>query len=245
LLQPIIDFDFNFPTDPSIKDNLGTYLNDYNNRTQQALSIIVTRRFNPGNGNGALGAQTLNTASQAVSEFAFNKLNTLISQSNTIKSLDLNIRSFNDASASLRLFNERFVLSGSLYSTIGTSSDLFYNNTSLFNSNFSNLSKDFSAQYYITKNGNLTARYSYRLLNGTVLNTIDQQLTAQYVNGLGLVYQRDFDTFGEFIRNIFGKGKKKQPINPLPIPPTAPRTSGGSGGGTGSTNKSPDDSDDQ
>lgn len=245
LLQPIIDFDFNFPTDPSIKDNLGTYLNDYNNRTQQALSIIVTRRFNPGNGNGALGAQTLNTAGQAVSEFAFNKLNTLISQSNTIKSLDLNIRSFNDASASLRLFNERFVLSGSLYSTIGTSSDLFYNNTSLFNSNFSNLSKDFSAQYYITKNGNLTARYSYRLLNGTVLNTIDQQLTAQYVNGLGLVYQRDFDTFGEFIRNIFGKGKKKQPVNPLPIPTTAPRTSGGTGGGTGSTNKSPDDSGDQ
>ena len=243
LLQPTIDFDFNFPTDPSIKDNLGTYLNDYNNRTQQALSIIVTRRFNPGNGNGALGAQTLNTAGEAVSEFAFNKLNTLISQSNTIKSLDLNIRSFNDASASLRLFNERFVLSGSLYSTIGTSSDLFYNNTSLFNSNFSNLSKDFSAQYYITKNGNLTARYSYRLLNGTVLNTIDQQLTAQYVNGLGLVYQRDFDTFGEFIRNIFGKGKKKQPINPLPVPTTAPRTSGGTGGGTGSTNKSPDDND--
>ncbi|MDB5023291.1 MAG: translocation/assembly module TamB [Mucilaginibacter sp.] len=243
LLQPTIDFDFNFPTDPSIKDNLGTYLNDYNNRTQQALSIIVTRRFNPGNGNGALGAQTLNTASEAVSEFAFNKLNTLISQSNTIKSLDLNIRSFNDASASLRLFNERFVLSGSLYSTVGSSSDLFYNNTSLFNSNFSNLSKDFSAQYLITKNGNLTARYSYRLLNGTVLNTIDQQLTAQYVNGLGLVYQRDFDTFGEFLRNMFGRGKKKQPINPLPIPATAPRTSGGSGGGSGSINKNPDDND--
>ncbi|MDB5153426.1 MAG: translocation/assembly module TamB [Mucilaginibacter sp.] len=242
LLQPIIDFDFNFPTDPSIKDNLGTYLNDYNNRTQQALSIIVTRRFNPGNGNGALGAQTLNTASEAVSEFAFNKLNTLISQSNTIKSLDLNIRSFNDASASLRLFNERIVLSGSLYSTIGTSSDLFYNNTSLFNSNFSNLSKDFSAQYLIIKNGNLTARYSYRLLNGTVLNTIDQQLTAQYVNGLGLVYQRDFDTFGEFLRNMFGRNKRKQPINPLPVPTTTPRTSGGSGG-SGSINKSPDDND--
>jgi hypothetical protein len=245
LLQPTIDFDFNFPTDPSIKDNLGTYLNDYNNRTQQALSIIVTRRFNPGNGNGALGAQTLNTASEAVSEFAFNKLNTLISQSNTIKSLDLNIRSFNDASASLRLFNERIVLSGSLYSTVGTSSDLFYNNTSLFNSNFNNLSKDFSAQYLIIKNGNLTARYSYRLLNGTVLNTIDQQLTAQYVNGLGLVYQRDFDTFGEFLRNMFGRNKRKQPINPLPVPTTTPRTSGGSGGsgGSGSINKNPDDND--
>ncbi len=241
LLQPVIDFDFNFPTDPSIKDNLGTYLNDYNNRTQQALSIIVTRRFSPGSGNGALGQQTLNTASEAVSEFAFNKLNTLISQSNTIKSLDLNIRSFNDASASLRLFNERFVLSGSLYSTVGNNSDLFYNNSSLFNSNFSNLSKDFSAQYFITKNGNLTARYSYRLLNGTVLNTIDQQLTAQYVNGLGLVYQRDFDTFGEFLRNMFGRGKKKQPINPLPQPANTPPGTPATGSSTDNNNEKTDD----
>jgi hypothetical protein len=237
LLQPNIDFDFNFPTDPTIKDNIGTYLNDYNNRTQQALSIIATRRFTPGGNAGALGQQTLNTAGEAVSEFAFNKLNTLISQSNTIKSLDLNIRSLNDASASLRLFNERILLSGTLYSTTATSNDLFNNNTSLFNSNFNNLSKDFSAQYLITKNGNLTARYSYRLLNGTVLNTIDQQLTAQYVNGLGLVYQRDFDTFGEFLRNIFGRSKKKQPINPLPQPattPPLPSSTGGSGnGGTG------------
>jgi hypothetical protein len=245
LLQPTIDFDFNFPTDPSIKDNLGTYLNDYNNRSQQALSVIVTRRFAPGTGNGTIGAQTLNTAGEAVSEFAFNKLNTLISQSNTIKSLDLNIRSFNDASASLRLFNERFVLSGSLYAT-STNGDLLYNNTNLLNSSFNNLSKDFSAQYLITKNGNLTARYSYRLLNGTILNTIDPQLTAQYVNGVGLVYQRDFDTLGEFLRNILGGRKKKQPIIPLSQPPTTPPkaggspTSGGSGGGSGDA---PDDND--
>jgi hypothetical protein len=244
LLQPNIDFDFNFPTDPSIKDNLSTYLSDYNNRTQQALSIIATRRFSPGgNSGGALGTQTLNTAGEAVSEFAFNKLNTLISQSNTIKSLDLNIRSFNDASASLRLFNERVVLSGSLYSTAISGSDLYYNNASLFNSNFNNLSKDFSAQYFITKNGNLTARYSYRLLNGTVLNTIDQQLTAQYVNGLGLVYQRDFDTFGEFLRHMFGRSKKKQPINPLPQPPVKASGPGGSGGDTSNANEKYDDND--
>lgn len=238
LLQPNIDFDFNFPTDPSIKDDLGTYLNDYNNRSQQALSIIFRRNFAPGTG-GDLKTQTLTTAGEAVSEFAFNKLNALISQSNTIKSLDLNIRSFNDASASLRLFNERFVLSGSLYSNIGTS-DLFYNNTSLFNSNFNNLSKDFSAQYLISKNGNLTARYSYRLLNGTTLNAIDPTLTAQYVNGLGLVYQRDFDTFAEFLRNIFGAGRKKAPIAPLPYP-TRPSANGNSG--AGNTNVKVDDND--
>lgn len=228
LLQPTIDFDFNFPTDPSIKDDLGTYLNDYNNRSQQALSIIIRRKFAPGTGANDLTQQTLQTAGEAVSEFAFNKLNTVISQSNAIKSLDLNIRSFNDASASLRLFKERFVLSGSLYSNTANS-DLFNNNQSFFNSNFSTLSKDFNAQYLITQNGALTARYSYRLLNGTTLNTIDPALTAQYVNGLGLVYQKDFDSFSEFIKSIFKGSGKKKPVLPLPQPATPTPSTGGIG----------------
>jgi hypothetical protein len=243
LLQPIIDFDFEFPTDPSIKDNLGTYLTDYNNRSQQALSIIIRRQFAPGTGGNDLTQQTLQTAGEAVSEFAFNKLNTVISQSNAIKSLDLNIRSFNDASASLRLFKERFVLSGSLYSTTANSDLFTSNNTSLFNSNFSTLSKDFSAQYLITKNGNLTARYAYRLLNNATLNTFDQQLTAQYVNGLGLVYQRDFDTFSEFFKNLLRKGSgKKKPVTPLPVPSTTPATTPNTAGGS---NKKTADDDDQ
>ena len=86
------------------------------------------------------------------------------------------------------------------------------------------------------------ARYSYRLLNGTVLNTIDQQLTAQYVNGLGLVYQRDFDTFGEFLRNMFGGRKRKQPVIPLPEPIKTPGT-GTTGGNAGTVNEKTDDND--
>jgi hypothetical protein len=214
LLQPQIDFDFNFPLDPSIKDDLSTYLADNNNRSQQALSIIVRRNFSNGN-NGNLTNQVLGTAGEAVSEFAFNKLNSFISQSN-IKNFDLNIRSFNDASASLRLFKDRLVFNGSLFTNTG-SSDLFQNNTSLFNSNFSQLTKDFEALYRIRPDGNLTARYSYRVLNSTTLNTLNNALGVQYVNGIGLVYQRDFDTFGEFIKNLFRTQRRKQPVKPMPI----------------------------
>ncbi|MFI5158585.1 MAG: translocation/assembly module TamB domain-containing protein, partial [Sphingobacteriales bacterium] len=173
LLHPTIDFDFNFPTDPSIKDDLGTYLTDYNNRSQQALSIIVRRNFTSGTPSN-LTNQVLGTAGEAVSEFAFNKLNSFISQSN-IKNFDLNLRSFNDASASLRLFNSRLVFNGSLFTTSG-SNDLFNSGqqSSLFNSNFNSLTKDFEAQYLLRKNGDLTAKYSYRVLNTTTLNTIDQ-----------------------------------------------------------------------
>ncbi|MDB4919735.1 translocation/assembly module TamB domain-containing protein [Mucilaginibacter sp.] len=219
LLQPTIDFDFNFPLDPSIKDDLSTYLSDNNNRSQQALSIIVRRNFSNGTNNN-LTNQVLGTAGEAVSEFAFNKLNSFISQSN-IKNLDLNIRSFNDLGISYR-FKDRLILTGSLFNSTSGSSDLFNNNTSLFNSNFSQLTKDFEAQYLIRKDGNLSARYSYRVLNSTTLNTLqDAQLGVQYVNGIGLVYQRDFDTFGEFIRNIFRKGNRPNaPVKPTPVPPT-------------------------
>jgi hypothetical protein len=216
LLQPNIDFNFNFPVDPSIKDDLNTYLADNNNRSQQALSIIVRRSFASGTGSN-LTNQVLGTAGEAVSEFAFNKLNSFISQSN-IKYFDLNIRSFNDASASLKFLNDRLIINGSLYSNSGTS-DLFNNRTSLLNTDFRTLTKDFEIQYLIRKDGNLRARYSYRALNSTTLNSINDNLTAQYVNGIGLVYQRDFDTLGEFLRNIFRQGRRdKTPANTPPVP---------------------------
>ncbi|OOQ57432.1 translocation/assembly module TamB domain-containing protein [Mucilaginibacter pedocola] len=232
LIQPNIDFNFTFPVDPSIKDDLSTYLADNNNRSQQALSIIVRRNFASGTGTNITN-QVFGTARDAVSEFAFNKLNSFISQSN-IKNVDLNIRSFSDASLGLRLINERLLLNGSLYSNTGTN-DIF-NSSSLFSSDFRTLNKDFEIQYLIRKDGNLRGRYSYRALNSTTLNTINDQLGTQYVNGIGLVYQRDFDTFGEFIRNIFRQSRRNRaPVNPLPVAPatTAPPV----------TNAAPDDND--
>jgi hypothetical protein len=77
------------------------------------------------------------------------------------------------------------------------------------------LTKDFGIQYSIKKDGSLLGTYSYRVLNSTTLNTINQ-ISQQYVNGLGLVYRRDFDTFGEFFRNIF---RKKTPSKPKGVKP--------------------------
>jgi hypothetical protein len=221
LIHPDINFNLNFPTNPSIKDDLATYLADANNRNQQALSVIVTRNFASG-GNNNITNQVLGTASSAVSEFAFNKLNSIIAQSN-INHFDFNIRSFNDASASLKFLNNRLLINGSLFNNTG-SNTLFNNSTTLLNSNFNNLTKDFEASYLIRADGTLTARYSYRVLN-TTLNVIDQ-LAPQYVNGVGLVYQRDFDTFGEFIRNMFISKRKRAPVTPLLTPTGTPLSPG-------------------
>ncbi|WP_419801709.1 translocation/assembly module TamB domain-containing protein [Mucilaginibacter sp.] len=222
LTHPDIDFSFNFPNDPAIKDELAAYLNDATNRNQQALSLIVRRKFATGTGQN-LTKEVGSTAQDAISEFAFNKLNNFISQSN-IKNLDLNIRSFNDASASLRLFKNRLVLNGSLYNN-QVGNDLFNQNSNVFSSNFNNFTKDFEAQYLITQDGKLTAKYSYRALNSTTLNTINEQLGLQYVNGLGLVYQQDFDSFSEFLKNIFTRRKNRRNQRPLlPISTPAIKT---------------------
>ncbi|MGY3213937.1 hypothetical protein ACVW2L_002990 [Mucilaginibacter sp. HD30] len=227
LLKPNIDFDFNFPTDPQIKEDVSTYLADNNNRSQQALSIIVRRVFAPGTGSN-LGNQVFNTAYSAISEFAFNKLNSLISQSN-IKGFDLNIKSPSDASASLKFMNERLIFNGSLFNNSGNNS-IFNSNNSLLNSDFNKLTKDFEALYRIRPDGNLTARYSYRVLNTNTINTADQ-LNVQYVNGLGLVYQKDFDNFGDFFKNIFRNSNRRnrrlipldQSVPLVPTPGTLPK----------------------
>lgn len=221
LIQPDINFDFNFPTDPSIKDELATYLADNNNRNRQALSVIVTRSFASGAGSNNLTNQVVGTAYNAATEFAFNKINNLIAQSNVIKNLDLNFRSFNDVSASYKFAHERIILDGSLFNTTGSSS-LSINNT-LLNSDFSALTKDFQASYLIRKDGSLSGRYSYRALNN-LLGAIDQN-TVQYVNGVGLVYQHDFDTFGEFLRYIFNRRRTPLPdkqVAPIAAPSTIP-----------------------
>lgn len=224
LLQPDIDFNFNFPLDPSIKDDLSNYLSDNNNRSQQALNIILRRNFSNG-ANGNLTNQVVSTAGEVISEFAFNKVNSLISQSN-IKGFDFNIRSFNDLSASYKV-KERLIFTGSLFNSSSSSNDLFQNNTSIFNSNFSVLTKDFDAQYLVRKDGNLSARYSYRVLNSTTLNTLNDQLNEDYVNGIGLVYQRDFDSLPEFIRLIFKKQPGKNlPATPAPTTVNAPKSGG-------------------
>ncbi|RYE28444.1 MAG: hypothetical protein EOP42_16835 [Sphingobacteriaceae bacterium] len=220
LTQPDIDFNFNFPNDPAIKDELAAYLNDATNRNQQALSLIVRRKFATGTGQN-LTKEVGSTAQDAISEFAFNKLNNFISQSN-IKNFDLNIRSFNDASASFRLFNNRLILNGSLYNN-QVGNDLFNQNANVFSSNFNNFTKDFEAQYLISKDGKLTAKYAYRALNSTTLNTINDQLGLQYVNGLGLVYQQDFDSFSEFLKNIFSRKRNRRNPQPL-LPVTTPIT---------------------
>lgn len=189
LMRPDITFALNFPNDPYIKDELQSYLSDANNVNQQALSLIVRRSFVPGSA-ADFSRELNNTLLSAGTELAFNQLNNLIAQSLNIKFVDLNIRSLNDASASLRLFNDRLIFTG------GVTDRRNVNDLYVFSDR---IVTDAELQYFIRKDGRLVLRGSNRLNSR---NFLPLTINENYVSALGLVYRQEFYTFQEFFRRL-------------------------------------------
>lgn len=198
LLSPEISFGINFPTDSYIKDELQSYLSDVNNVNQQALSLIVRRSFAPGTGTD-LTRELNTTVLSAGTELAFNQLNNIISQSLNLNFVDFNIRSFNEASASIRLLSNRLILTGGVTDRRSEIND--------FNVFGKEVVSDIEALYLIRKSGNLLLRASNRLSNRNILNPTDE-----YISAVGLVYRQEFDTFKEYFKKLLFFGRKKEEV---------------------------------
>jgi len=220
LLKPGITFDLNFPADAYVKDELQSYLSDINNLNQQAISLIVRRNFAAG-GSGdpnskSIQNQGIATIGSAGTEFAFNQLNNILAQSLNLNFVDFNIRSFNDASASLRLLNKRLIITGGLTDQRTTLNDFSVIGGGAM------VAHDVEAQYLIKRDGSLTIRGSNRLNTGNFLNPATVN---DYVSALGLVYRQEFDTFNELLRIMLGQKRReereKQQQKPITLPPSA------------------------
>lgn len=197
LMRPDITFALNFPNDPYVKDELQSYLSDANNVNQQALSLIVRRSFVPGS-EADFSRELNNTLLSAGTELAFNQLNNLISQSLNLKFVDLNIRSLNDASASVRLFNDRLIFTG------GVTDRRNLNDLNVFSDR---IVTDAELLYLIRKDGRLVLRGSNRLNSR---NFLPLTINENYVSALGLVYRQEFYTFDEFLRRLFTVNRKTE-----------------------------------
>ncbi len=192
LEQPDITFDLNFPQNPYIKDELQSYLSDANNVNQQALSLIVRRSFTPSSTN-EIGREVNNTLLSAGTEIAFNQLNNIISQSLNINFFDLNIRSFNDASASVRLLNDRLVLTGGITDrTNYQATDLTFFREGV--------TTDAELTYRLRKDGNLMLRAYNRPYTRNFLIRMND---AEYISALGLIYRQEFNSFREFWQKLW------------------------------------------
>lgn len=203
LLSPDIKFKLDFPNNTEIKTRLGGYLNNQDNENQQVINLVVRNSFS-GSASGGIGFQNSDIISSA-SELAFSKLNNIISQSLKVKNLDFNIRSGNEFGGSYRFFNDRFTVRGNFsnnrYSALNNKS-LISNN--LFNTPLTDVTRDLEFNYNLKKDATFVAKGFQRPANRDFFN-LNRDI---YINGLGLVYMQEYDTFAEFLRNTF-RGKNK------------------------------------
>ncbi|WP_440131516.1 translocation/assembly module TamB domain-containing protein [Desertivirga arenae] len=218
ITQPKINLDLNFPNDAYIKDQLQSYFSNPDNTRTQAISIIVRRAFTNTSNFENTATSTL---ANAGTELTVNILNSIIAKSLNLKTVDINIRSVNDFGLSGRFFNDRLRITGSLTDVRATSSNLVNFNSSTGNTYYA---RDIELQYLIKKDGTLIARASNRLSNRSILTATNVN-GQDYVNALGVVYRKDFDSLGEFIRAFVGKSRKEERKDGTPIPnPAGPVT---------------------
>jgi hypothetical protein len=202
LLEPEINFELNFPNNTTIKTELQGYLNNKDNTNQQAINLIVRNSFN-GNSSAGLGVDQQTLFNSGL-ELGFSKFNNIISQTLKIKNLDFNLRSFSEFGLGGNFLKGRLKVTGNFINRRSTADDLFNNN--IFNSSFNNLALDAQATLDIRKDGSFVGKAFKRAANRDFFNLNSDF----YINGIGLVYTQEYDTFDEFLKNTFGRKSKEK-----------------------------------
>ncbi|RBQ04306.1 translocation/assembly module TamB domain-containing protein [Pedobacter miscanthi] len=197
LLKPDIKLDINFPSQPSIKEELQTYFSDQNNLNLQAFSLIIRRSFAPGNGGESIGNQLSSTATSTATELVFNQFNNVLSSLN-LNFVDLNVRSLSEANASFKFFNDRLIINAGIVDRNSV------NDFTLINFGDNNVGREVEALFLLRKDGSLTIKAANKpptqqsiFLNSGISPTAN-------VTSFGLLYTQQFDTFKEFIQKISG-----------------------------------------
>lgn len=209
LLNPDINFGLEFPNNTGIKTELQGYLDNEDNESQQVINLVVRNAFNGSSGAGI--GFTNNDLLGSGLELAFSKLNNIISQSLNIKNLDINVRSQSEIGGSYSFFDNRLKITGNFVNNKYNVDNMLDNN--ILNSSFTDLTRDLEMTYNINRDGTFVAKIFQRPTNRDFFN-LNRDI---YVNGFGLVFTQEYDTFAEFIRNTFAR-RKQQQLNPLNVP---------------------------
>ena len=202
LLKPDIKLDIFFPSNPGIKEEFQAYFNDSNNLDIQAFSLIIRRSFAPGTGKD-FGQQITSGVTSTATELLFNQFNNVLSSLN-LDFVDINIRSFSEANASFKFFNDRIVLNAGIVDRRSS------NDLSLIGFSKNNVGSEVEILALIKRDGSLVGKLANKppTQQSVFINSgISQNAN---VTSLGLIYTQQFDTFREFLQKISGQYKKNQ-----------------------------------
>jgi hypothetical protein len=202
LMKPDIKLDIFFPANPAIKEELQSYFNDGNNLNTQALSLIIQRRFAPGTGAENLSQQLGSVGTGTATDLIFNQLNNVLSSLN-LNFVDINIRSFNEASASFKFFNDRIIVNAGITDISKSSID----NTIGFRNE---IGREVEILGLIKKDGSLVGKIANKPPTIQSIFANPGINPYQNITSLGLIYNQQFDTFAEWLQKISGKYRKEQ-----------------------------------
>ena len=202
LMQPDIKLDIFFPANPAIKEELQSYFNDGNNLNTQALSLIIQRRFAPGTGSENLSQQLGSVGTGTATDLIFNQLNNVLSSLN-LNFVDINIRSFNEASASFKFFNDRIIVNAGITDISKSSID---NSIGFRNE----VGREVEILGLIKKDGSLVGKIANKPPTIQSIFANPGINPYQNITSIGLIYNQQFDTFTELLQKISGKYRREQ-----------------------------------
>lgn len=200
--NPRIDFNIDVPDlEPSTQGLVESALSTQDKIQKQFLSLLISGSFLPDEQSGIVNnANMLNTT---VSEIMMGQLNNILQKLDI--SLDLGLdfqtdaggRSMYDIAVSTELFNNRVIVNGTIgnrnYSTSSSQNEMF---------------GDLDIEIKLDKAGALRLN-----LFSHSIDQYSSYLDDSQRNGIGLTFQKDFKSLGDFINGLFKKKSKAAPVN--------------------------------
>lgn len=191
LENPQINFDIQIPDlEPSTQSLVAAALNTEEKRMQQVLALLVSGSFVPDEQSGIVNNTTILYSN--ASEIMSNQLNKILQRLDIPVDFGFNYQPTSsgnnlfDVAISTQLFNNRVTINGNI------------GNRQYMSSSRSDVVGDIDVQIKVNKSGDLR----FNLFSHSAdeySNFIDQTQR----NGVGIVYQKEFDTWGEFFRKTF------------------------------------------
>ena len=187
LMNPDITFDIVFPDLDANSSDVAWMFNTEEQINKQVFSLLVLGQFQP-SGAGDVGIS--GGVGENPSELLSNQLSNWLSKISEDFDIGVNYRGGDDitekeleVALSTQLFNDRLRVDGSVA-----------NNGSTDAQNTSNIVGDFSVEYVLTKQGDISLK-AYNKANDSYLSTT----AAPYTQGVGVAYTKEFASWRQLI----------------------------------------------
>ena len=200
LREPKLSFSIDVPDlDPTTKSRVETALNTEDKVQRQFLSLLISGSFMPDEQSGVVNNS--NMLYSNVAEIMAGQLNNILQKLDIPLDLGLNYQSSEsgtnifDVAVSTQLFNNRVIVNGNV-------GNREYNNSS---SSGADVVGNLDIEIQLDKSG----QWRMNLFSHSA-DDYTNYLDNTQRSGVGIAYQKEFNTFREFIRNLFTSRKKRE-----------------------------------